>query len=25
MRLREKEQANVVKFLNSYPGNTPKD
>jgi alanyl aminopeptidase len=25
MRLRAKEQANVVKFLQSYPGNTPKD
>ncbi len=25
MRLRAKEQANIVKFLNSYPGNTPKD
>jgi len=25
MRLRAKEQANVVKFLQSYPGKTPKD
>ncbi len=25
LRLRAKEQANVVKFLSSYPGNTPKD
>ncbi len=25
MRLRAKEQANIVKFLKSYPGNTPKD
>jgi len=25
LRLRAKEQANVVKFLQSYPGNTPKD
>ncbi|HWA26629.1 MAG TPA: M1 family metallopeptidase [Lacunisphaera sp.] len=25
MRLREKEQANVVKYLQSFPGKTPKD
>jgi alanyl aminopeptidase len=25
LRLRAKEQANIVKYLSSYPGNTPKD
>jgi hypothetical protein len=25
LRLRAKEQANIEKFLRSYPGNTPKD